>query len=194
MRIHHVAEKAAWEAARTAGAYARSTRGRSLEDEGFIHAATADQVPGVIQRFWADHPGPLVLLEIDTDALTAPWRMEQVGDEEFPHIHGALNPGAVVAVTDLPGPATPASSPASASGPPRTFMQEFLSEFSFRLGIGIFVMVFAAACGFASELLIAENSGLWGLLVGVAIAALIVTPVTRRRKARAAAQPLIRRG
>lgn len=186
MRIHHVAEKAAWEAAKTAGAYARSTRGRSLEDVGFIHAATADQVPGVIQRFWADHPGPLVLLEIETDALASPWRMEQVGDDEFPHIHGVLNPGAVVAVTDLPRATSEAVRPA-----PRTFMQEFLAEFSFRLGIGIFVMVFAAVCAFASELLIAENSGLWGLLAGVAVAAVIVTPITRRRKA--AGQPLNRR-
>lgn len=181
MLIHHVAEQAAWEAAQTAGAYARSTRGRSLEDVGFIHAATAEQVAGVVKRYWADHPGPLVLLDIDTDRLTSPWRMERVGDEEYPHILGALNPGAVVGVTALP--AGPSARPTT---PQRTFMQEFLAEFSFRLGIGVFVMVFAAACGFAAELLVAEDSGLWGLLAGLVVAAGIGVALTRRRRARAA--------
>lgn len=186
MRIFHVAEKAAWEAARTAGAYARSTRGRSLEDEGFIHAALREQVPGVVESVWGDHPGPLVLLEIDTDRLTAPWSMELVGDEEFPHVHGALNPGAVVAVEALPTRTTTA--------PPRTFMQVYLAEFSVRLGVGVFVMVFAVACGFAAELLIAEDSGLWGLLAGFVVAVALMVPVLRRRRARAAAEPLIPRG
>ncbi|WP_235735838.1 DUF952 domain-containing protein [Nocardioides alcanivorans] len=184
MKIYHVAEKTAWEAATTAGAYARSTRGRSLEDEGFIHAAAQAQVSGVIERFWADHPGPLVLLEIDTDKLTSPWRMEQVGDESFPHIHGALNPGAVVSVEALPTEALPSG----ATTPPRTFMQEYLAEFSFRLGTGIFVMVMAAIFGFGFELLVAEDSGLWGLLLGFALAVAVVVPITRRRRRNAAQQ------
>jgi len=176
MRIFHVAERSAWEAAKTAGAYARSTRGRTLEEEGFIHAATAAQVPGVVERYWADHPGPLVLLEIDTDRLTAPWRMEQAGSDSFPHIHGPLNPGAVVSARPLPR--------ATSTAGPRTFWQEFLVEFSFRLGLGVFVMVVAAVCGFAAELLIAEDSGLWGLLVGFAVAVAVAVAISRWRRDR----------
>ena len=184
MRIFHVTERSTWEAAQTAGAYARSTRGRTLEEEGFIHAATQEQVDGVVARFWADHPGPLVLLEIDTDLLTSPWQLDEVGEGTFPHIYGVLNPGAVVSAVPLPAPAADERGVGTATAPQRTFMQEFLSEFSFRLGIGVFVMVFAAACGFAAELLIAEDSGLYGLLVGFAVAVGVAALVSRRRRRR----------
>jgi uncharacterized protein (DUF952 family) len=121
MRIYHVATRADWQAALRSGSYTTSSRGRTLEDEGFIHAARQDQVPGVLARFYSDVAEPLVILEIDTDLLDVPWREEDVGEETYPHVHGPLHVAAVVDVRLVPsawaagpdglpdhrGPATP---------------------------------------------------------------------------------------
>jgi uncharacterized protein (DUF952 family) len=98
MRIYHVASSADWAAATRAGTYTISSRGRTLEQEGFIHAAREDQVPGVLARFYADVSEPLVVLEIDTDRLDVPWREDPVEDDTFPHIYGPLTTSAVVDV------------------------------------------------------------------------------------------------
>ena len=75
--IYHAALPADWEAAQRTGLYTTSTRGRSLADEGFIHAAYESQVEGVANRFYADVDA-LVLLAIDPDAVVAarPWRRD----------------------------------------------------------------------------------------------------------------------
>ncbi len=101
MRIYHVATASDWTAALESGAYSTSTRGVTLEQEGFIHAARDDQVEGVRSRYYADGEEPLVLLSIDTDLLDVPWREDPVGDDTYPHLYGALNPVAVVEVTPL---------------------------------------------------------------------------------------------
>ena len=44
--LFHVAEAADWDAARRSGRYGRSTRGRSLEDVGFVHCLTDTRRPG----------------------------------------------------------------------------------------------------------------------------------------------------
>ena len=102
--IFHLAESAHWAAAAASGAYAQSTRGRTLADEGFIHASAADQWPAVRSRFYADFPGELVLLTIDATRLQAEVRLE-VGDpttgELFPHIYGPIDTAAVVATRVL---------------------------------------------------------------------------------------------
>ena len=104
MRIFHIATVADWDDARRTGRYTTSTRGRTLAEEGFIHASRGDQWQGVRDRFYADVTEPLVLLEIDTDLLDVPWVEElpaPEATETFPHIHGPLRPDAVVAVTPL---------------------------------------------------------------------------------------------
>ena len=104
MRIFHIATLADWEAAQASGAYTTSTRGVSLEQEGFIHASRADQWEGVRAAFYADVAEPLVLLEIDTDLLDVPVVEELPAPgmtETFPHVYGALDPAAVVAVRPL---------------------------------------------------------------------------------------------
>lgn len=106
-RIYHLAEPADWGAALESGSYDRSTRGRSLSEEGFIHASSAEQWPVVRRSFYADVAGPLLLLEIDPDLLGVPLVVE-VGNprtgEEFPHIYGPLDVDAVVGVTELAPP------------------------------------------------------------------------------------------
>ena len=103
MRIFHIATLADWEAAQLSGTYTTSTRGRSLDEEGFIHAGRADQWQAVHERYYADATEPLVLLTIDTERLASPILSEPVpdSDETFPHIYGPLNIDAVVAVLPL---------------------------------------------------------------------------------------------
>ena len=111
MRIYHLATASDWEQAQRDGAYTTSTRGVTLEQEGFIHASRADQWEGVRDRYYADLEEPLVLLEIDTDLLDVAVVEEPPAPgviETFPHIYGALKPEAVVAVTPV---ATPGRSP-----------------------------------------------------------------------------------
>jgi uncharacterized protein (DUF952 family) len=132
MRVHHVATRADWEAARATGTYTTSTAGRSLAEEGFIHAARREQVPAVVRRHYAGVHEPLVLLTIDTDRLSAPWTEEQVGEETFPHIHGPLEVAAVVDVQPL-----------ARSGVPESVASLFLREMGVRMGLAVVVMLLA---------------------------------------------------
>ncbi|HET8987078.1 MAG TPA: DUF952 domain-containing protein [Humibacillus sp.] len=105
--IYHLAEQSHWEQAQVDGTYRRSTLGRSLDDEGFVHAASAEQWPGVRERFYADVTEPLVLLHIDEARLSSPVVLE-VGDpttgERFPHVYGPIDLDAVVDTTRLDPP------------------------------------------------------------------------------------------
>lgn len=96
MRIFHIATLADWRQAEASGSYTTSTLGRTLADEGFIHAARHDQVPIVRDRLYGDVTEPLVVLEIETDLLDAEVREEQVGDEVYPHVYGPIPATAVV--------------------------------------------------------------------------------------------------
>jgi uncharacterized protein (DUF952 family) len=97
MRIYHVATLADWKRAEETGTYTTSTYGRSLAEEGFVHAARHDQVPRVRDHHFAGVTEPLVVLEIETERLDAEVRDEQVGDEVYPHVYGAIPTSAVVA-------------------------------------------------------------------------------------------------
>jgi glutathione S-transferase len=104
VRIFHIATLADWTDAQASGAYTTSTLGVTLEEEGYLHASRADQWEGVRAAFYADVTEPLVLLEIDTDLLDVPVVEESPAEgvtETFPHVYGALDPAAVVAVTPL---------------------------------------------------------------------------------------------
>lgn len=102
MIIEHLALRSDWLAAQQAGAYQVSTRGRTLGQEGFIHASRPEQTADVRRRYYDDvEANDLVLLVIDTDLLDVPWRLDPVGDTDFPHLYGPLAPGAVVEVRDV---------------------------------------------------------------------------------------------
>lgn len=98
----HITERPLWEAARAAGVYEMSTRGRTLREQGFIHCSERHQLAAVAEFLYGDHPDPddLVVLVIDGERLSVPVRYEAVepGAEEFPHIYGPLPVDAVVAV------------------------------------------------------------------------------------------------
>jgi anti-anti-sigma factor len=96
--IFHAALPDDWAAARAAGQYTISTRGVSLDDEGFIHCSYRHQVEGVANRFYGD-VAELVLLTIDPTVLEAPVIAEPPADgidELFPHVYGPI---ALAAVT-----------------------------------------------------------------------------------------------
>ena len=110
-RILHIADRADWAAARTAGRYEVSSRGRTLADEGFIHSSTSRQADGVLRRYYADlDPAELVLLVIDIESLETAgskvqWDEVTGAPAPFPHIYGPIVPSAVVA--ELPIGGTP---------------------------------------------------------------------------------------
>jgi uncharacterized protein (DUF952 family) len=96
--IYHVTTRSWWEAAQQAGKLS-SPR---FEEEGYIHCSTAQQVPGVLQRYFANQTD-LVKLTLEKDKIQPPLVYELAGslNEVFPHVHGPINLDAVVAVTYL---------------------------------------------------------------------------------------------
>jgi uncharacterized protein (DUF952 family) len=160
VRIFHIATAADWTAAARAGEYRVSTLGRSLADEGFIHAAYREQVADVYDKFYAGVHEPLVLLHIEPARLTSPLRDERVGDRVFPHVHGPINRQAVVEVQPL-----------DASGRPVTFSGALLREMAWRMAAATLFMVLvtvavvlAAAAGSPVLTVVA---GLVGAALGV---------------------------
>jgi uncharacterized protein (DUF952 family) len=101
--IYHVALAGDWAAAERIGTYEVSTRGRSLDEEGFIHCAFADQVEAVAARFYADVEDAAVVLRIDPARLSSPIEVEDLynAGERFPHIYGPVPVSAVVEVRPL---------------------------------------------------------------------------------------------
>ena len=96
--IFHITKLAEWERAEREGIYRTPT----LASEGFIHCSRGDQVMRTANALFTGQAG-LVLLEIDTSRVGAEIRYENCegGQEVFPHIYGALDPGSVVRVLAL---------------------------------------------------------------------------------------------
>ena len=98
MTIFHIAHRADWDAALVAGEYRVSSRGLTLDEVGFIHASTADQLAPVAARFYRDDPEDLIVLELDDVVLGDAVHWEDGGAGElFPHVFRALRPGDVTA-------------------------------------------------------------------------------------------------
>lgn len=100
--IYHLALRDEWRASEAEGIYRRSTRGRSLEEVGFIHASHRHQLQGTHQRHYRD-AGAVLLLTIDPQRLAEAGItvVEESADGDsgrFPHIHGPLPRRAVVRV------------------------------------------------------------------------------------------------
>ena len=100
--IFHITDRGTWDQSRRTGQHTGSTRGIDLAQEGYIHCSTAEQFPGVLDRFYADATD-LVLLHIDEERLTSPLVYEQLPGmpEAFPHVYGPINLDAVVRVEPL---------------------------------------------------------------------------------------------
>jgi len=110
VRILHLATQTDLRTAERTGSYTTSTRGMTLEQQGFVHASTARQLPVVAEAIYADVTEPLVLLVLDVDTLEAmgsPVRWESPEGPGgaphetlglFPHVYGPVPVEAIVAV------------------------------------------------------------------------------------------------
>ena len=106
MTIYHIAYVADWDKAKADGEYRISTKGRTLDEQGFIHASDLHQVlstAGFVYR--DDDAAALVVLVIDQDRLgsAVEVRYEHVpgSADPFPHIFGPIRPGAVTETLSL---------------------------------------------------------------------------------------------
>lgn len=101
--IYHLAYKNDWDQAQADGAYRQSTKGRTLDQQGFIHAcakpAQVDQVANAFYRGDSD----LLVLVIDEAKVRSEVRRDPVPgfDTPLPHIYGPLNPDAVIDAVPL---------------------------------------------------------------------------------------------
>lgn len=103
--LFHVAIEDDWEAAQVFGWYEASTRGRSLSDEGFIHAVTAELLPAVLNHY-ADLDLQLLLVVLDEAALVqngvpVEWDAKDRNSARLMAAIPVSSPGAVVAVVPL---------------------------------------------------------------------------------------------
>ena len=75
----------------------------SLEQEGFIHCSTADQLLIPANERFAGRTD-LLLLVVDTAAVPSPVIFEDLyaSGHEFPHIYGPIPVGAVARVVPFP--------------------------------------------------------------------------------------------
>ena len=99
--ILHIALPEEWRAARELGEYRMSTRGKTLDDVGFVHCSYPRQVTKVANFAYADLT-ELVILHTEPELLDAEIKVEPAtdnGGELFPHVYGPIPTQAVMAET-----------------------------------------------------------------------------------------------
>lgn len=196
MRIFHIATRTDWDAAASSGRYTTSTRGRTLAEEGFIHASRGDQWQGVRERYYADVTEPLVLLVIDPELLTSPVLDEEVpgSTETFPHVYGPIDTSAVVQVIALetPGPASEPAPPTPAEGTAAdtatdavtasspSFSRLFLDEMFRNVVQASLVLAVVVASTFAGRAVDDQWGPITGAFLGLVVGILVVRRLFRR--------------
>lgn len=102
MEILHVTRRSDWDAAREAGSYRWSTKGRTYEDVGFVHASSRSQLPAVAAFVFAGDSDELCVLVLETATIIdagTDVRYEDGGNGElYPHVYGPIDPAWVVDV------------------------------------------------------------------------------------------------
>ena len=90
----HLTTKQAWEDALKVGTYSLSTKGKTLEEVGFIHGSFANQVEEVAGFVFAGSTEELVVLHLNIDKLESHGivvRVEAASNgKSYPHIYGAI--------------------------------------------------------------------------------------------------------
>jgi uncharacterized protein (DUF952 family) len=90
----HLTTRQAWDDALEVGLYSLSTKGKTLEQVGFIHGSFPDQVEEVAGYVFAGSDEELVLLHLDSERLEAVGievRVEEANNgKKYPHIYGAI--------------------------------------------------------------------------------------------------------
>lgn len=92
---YHLVPEAVWSASDPGAPYEAA----SLEPEGFVHCTDGVEPLGAtFDRYYAGEPRAFLSLTIDLNALDVPWRYDVPGSP-YPHIHGPVGRGAVLAVS-----------------------------------------------------------------------------------------------
>ena len=90
----HLTTKQAWEDALKVGTYSLSTKGKTLEEVGFIHGSFADQVEEVAGFVFAGSTEELVVLHLNIENLASRGievRVEIASNgKSYPHIYGSI--------------------------------------------------------------------------------------------------------
>jgi uncharacterized protein (DUF952 family) len=90
----HLTTRQAWEDALKVGTYSLSTKGKTLEEVGFIHGSFADQVEEVAGFVFAGSTEELVVLHLNIDKLASNGievRVEEARNgKSYPHIYGSI--------------------------------------------------------------------------------------------------------
>lgn len=96
--IYHITTEKAWQKAQENGFY----EAENLVLEGFIHCSTANQVQGVLERYYTGQTN-LVKLTINTEKLIHKlvYELAPTVNQEFPHIYGVINLDAVEEVSTV---------------------------------------------------------------------------------------------
>jgi uncharacterized protein (DUF952 family) len=97
MNIYHLIKREDWNKIKDSDVY----HPQSLNEVGFIHCSTREQVLPTANRRYADQD--IVVLEIDLDRVPSKTVFEDLKTmgEEHPHIYGNLPLDAVVKVLEL---------------------------------------------------------------------------------------------
>lgn len=95
--IYHLVTPEYWKQFADKSSYFSET----FEQEKFIHCSTIEQLSGVLQRYYKN-TGTVLKLEIDEDKLThKPVYEVATNGEQFPHIYGGINKGAIIKIEEL---------------------------------------------------------------------------------------------
>lgn len=96
MLIYHIVLPEVWEKFKDKEEY----EAESLQTEGFIHCSFAEQLDGVLQRYYKDAEKVLILM-LDEEKLTSKLVNEpSTNNEIYPHIYGKINKSAIVATEE----------------------------------------------------------------------------------------------
>ena len=96
MKIYHIVTPEVWEKFKDKDFY----EAESLQTEGFIHCSFAEQLEGVLKRYYKDAEKVLIL-EIEPEKLTSKLVNEpSTNNEIYPHIYGKINRDAIVDIEE----------------------------------------------------------------------------------------------
>ena len=96
MTIYHIVLPEIWEKFKNKDFY----EAESLKTEGFIHCSFAEQIEGVLERYYQGVERVLILT-IDSDKLTSKLINEpSTNNEIYPHIYGQINREAIVEIKE----------------------------------------------------------------------------------------------
>lgn len=96
MTIYHIVLPEVWAQFNEKDFY----EAESLQTEGFIHCSFAEQIDGVLQRYYKGVE-KVLLLTIEPEKLTSKLVNEpSTNNEIYPHIYGQINREAIVEIKE----------------------------------------------------------------------------------------------